>query len=345
MNNRYLDSWLSAVASAIAQDSGLGGWLGQRASLEAAAEVLEPVSFAPGETLVEQGAGDRDAWIVTEGTVAFEVQEGHGDVHSLHTAAAPSAFGTRAFAVGRTHNLTARAKTPVVAFGLTRRSLQNVAAVAPLVATGLVRWLAADVVHRIVQSRAGNNEERRFVLAFPRRKTLPQGQAMEAASALLLTLRGFPAGTFEPLVPGIGEHIQIVQVAEGDAVVSHGDKERSLLLLLSGTSSSRTTKGRVLGRFTAGAAVSDEVMLGELGFLADVPRDGTVFADSAATFLEISTDALPWLAQTLPDLTFQLHVALLRTVCGRIEQADDARKHTQAITAGHFDSWFDERDE
>jgi CRP-like cAMP-binding protein len=199
-----------------------------------------------------------------------------------------------------------------------------------------------DVVRRTTQSQAGNDEDRRFVQAFPRRKALPDGVAREAASARLVKLRGFPAGTFEPLLPAIGEHIQIVQVAEGDAVFSHKDPERSLLLILSGSASARTIKGRVLGRFTAGASAFEESMLGELGFLADVPRDGTVFADSTATFLEISTDALPWLAQAHPDITFKLHVALLRTVCGRILEADGERKLKLAINAGHFDSWIDE---
>ncbi len=352
MDQHVVDSWLYTTDEVKRRDPGLGGWFKDRAALLAVAELLEWQDFEPGATLVTQGDRDREAWLVTDGAVEFIRRETADHTATIREAKAPSAFGAFGFAIGTPRSATVRATTATTAARLTRQRLAEISDKRPDVAIGLVRWLALDIIGWLQRTRSGTDtwsrvnatesKERRFAKSFPARRPLV-ADSTEFNDALLKIgqVRCFQPATLNPLTTGLGEHLGLVEVSAGDAIVSDGDDDPPVLILLNGDASVLSDGGRVLGRFTGGAASSEDVVIGELGFLAGTSRDGTVTATSTCTLLEVPISAMPWLASEHPTIAFQLHVALLRTVCGRLEEADDERKRTLAIRAGDFDAWFE----
>lgn len=128
-----------------------------------------------------------------------------------------------------------------------------------------------------------------------------------------------------PFAVALGDQVHLSVVPPGGAVISHDERGGALFVLLEGRARVVGRTGRVLGTFRAGGPVQ-EAIIGEVSFLTQLGRDGTVTADTDCVLLEIPRAAIPWLITKHPELAVRLHLALLRTLCWRMIEADAERE-------------------
>ena len=183
--------------------------------------------------------------------------------------------------------------------------------------------------------------DRTFKQLPPGRHPLETGEARTRALDQIKALTCFQGGNAASLIGGLGSYVNVVAVDAGAGIVSDGDVDRSLLVMLEGTASVRNDDDEVIAQFDAEASIPADKLIGELGFLTDTGRDGTVIADTDCVLLEIPASAAFWIAQNDPDLAFRIHVAVLQTVCWRLHEQDVDRERTAAILGGDFEAWLD----
>ena len=346
-----LDAWISSVDTAIANRPELAAWFADRETLVATTDLVEGLEYGFGDALMERDALERHALVLAKGRVEVLRTDDDGEEEAIREANAPTTLGAFGFAIGRRRTVTVRALTPTVALTLTRQSLRRVAERSPEVAVGLLRWMALDLVDWLQQTRGRRDAwsqhhgmagaGRTFRQLPPGRHPLETGAARAAAIEKIKALTCFQGGNAASLIGGLGTYVNAVAVDAGAGIVSNGDVDRSLLVLLEGKASVRNSDDVVVAEFSADANIAADKLIGELSFLTDTGRDGTVVADTDCVLLEIPSSAAFWIAKNDPDLAFRLHVAVLQTVCWRLHEQDMDRERTAAILGGDFDAWLE----
>lgn len=345
-----LDAWMTAVDTATARRPELAPWFEDRDTLVAVTDLLIGYAYAPGDAITEKGTFERSALVLARGRASVLRTRVDGEEETIREVVAPTTLGAVGFAIGRPRSATVRAAVPSIGLELTRGRLFQIAERSPFVAIGLLRWMALDLVDWLQQTRGRRDAwslergmagvDRTFAHLHPARRPVPPGAHHQDAAERVKALACFGGGSAAGLTAGLGEHVHAVEVDAGGGIVSDGDVDRSLLVLLEGRASVRNADGQAIAEFTAASSHSADVLIGELSFLTDTGRDGTVIADTDCTLLEIRPGAAPWITRTEPALSVRLHCAVLATVCSRIGEQDVDRDRTAAILDGDFDAWL-----
>lgn len=335
--------------SLLAAGSDVAGWLVDDRALGTITPFLTATRHAPGTVLFEEGAEGTDALVLVEGAVTVSRTGADGTLQEIRTVAAPSTVGGVELALGvpRATRITVARMASVISF--TRPGLRKIAHTHPPLAVALLRALAADLLEAAQQSRLQqdtwsrdrdlpDNPDRTFTPARSARASVPA--PTPRARAALSRLPCLDGASGAALLAGIGSHLRMSTIAEGACMVADGSDGDELLVLLEGEASISSASGRELGRFRGGSADASEVFIGELGFLREAPRSGTVLAETRCTVLEIPARAVPWLVDTDPILALRLHVALVRTAALRLLETDQDRDRLDAVLGGDLDAWF-----
>lgn len=351
LTDPILDAWMIAVDGAVATWPELRPWFGDREGLIAASESLDGYTYDPADVVLLAGASERHAVVLAHGAVEVVQAKPDGSDATVRLARAPVTLGAMGFAIGLPRAHTVRALSSGIGLHLSRPALATIGERSPEVAIGLLRWLALDLASWLRETRGRLDPwsrthgmigpDRTFPMMPPGRVDLQPGEPGHAdALTRLSAIRCLQGHSARRLLPGLGHQVRLVRVAAGAAVVSDGDDDRSLLILLDGRASVRNTAGDVLARFDAGSEFASAALIGEIAFLCGGRRDGTVVAETDAILLELPDHAAPWVARADPDLAFRIHVAVLRAIGWRLREQDVDRERTAAILSGDFEAWL-----
>lgn len=222
---------------------------------------------------------------------------------------------------------------------MSAEAFERIGSDAPGVAVALLHQAAMDQVDWLRETRSGadawsrrhrvrGHTERAFEPAPLVREHLAIDPGVQADAIDALRGVSFLEGvSLAPFARALGEHVHLAVVPAGGAVVGHDERGGSLFLLLDGRARVTGRTGRVLGEFRSGGS-AQEVLIGEVAFMTQLGRDGTVTADTDCVLLEVPRAAVPWMVAQHAELAVRLHLALLRTLCWRLLEADEERRRT-----------------
>ncbi|MCB9674467.1 MAG: cyclic nucleotide-binding domain-containing protein [Alphaproteobacteria bacterium] len=294
-------------------------------------------TVAPAGRIVGPDTADHDLRFLVTGAAVVTQAVGGGKPQSVRNVNAPVSLGASAFALGSGRTASVVAMRPCQVLRLSRAGLKDIARDSPTIAVGLLRWAALDVIDWLRESRQGNDawslrqnlppdQERAFESVRPKRTMLDiDAQTQAAVMDSLAELKGLEGASLLPLAEALGTHVHLALVKSGEPVLSHDERDGALYLLLDGQASVRGRTGRVLGRFRGGGE-AHEVLLGEVAWLAQGGRDGTVTADTDCILLVVPREATEWMLVKHGPLAVAMHLAVLQTLCRRIHEVDQLRE-------------------
>jgi CRP-like cAMP-binding protein len=338
------DPFLEAVQAVRRHHAGLKPFLLPGETLKRAARNLRRQDAPMASTVAGPDDQDHDLCFLTAGS-AVVTQEVDGErPESIRTLAPPTSFGTVGFALRTRRTARVVAMRPSTVFRASPAAFDRIARDSPTVAVGLLRWACLDVVDWLRSSRGGSDtwsrrhavradSDRRFTSEPHGREGIPvDGGTQDAVYEILADLPALPGARLRPLAEVLGDKVHLVTVDAGDAILAHRDRDGSLYLLLEGRAAVTSSDGQVLARFRAGGGPED-VLIGEIAFLAQGERSGTVVAETSSVLLEIPRASVGWMLTKHGDLAVALHLALLKTLCRRMTEVDARR--TDIATGGH----------
>ncbi|MEZ4317640.1 MAG: cyclic nucleotide-binding domain-containing protein [Myxococcota bacterium] len=280
---------------------------------------------------------DADLRFLFEGAAVVTLPVSGSRPESVRNLAAPVSLGASTFALGEPRSASVVAMRPSQVLRLSPQGLKDIARDSPTVATGLLRWAALDVIDWLRESRLGNDAwslrnqvggdaERAFEYEESRRDALEIDAGTQAAVIdSLAEVRALEGVSLMPLAEALGTHVHLALVKAGEPVLAHNERDGALYLLLDGSASVKGRSGQTLARFRAGGD-AHEVLLGEVAFLAQGGRDGTVTADTDCVLLVLPRTSVTWMLVKHGALAVALHHALLRTLCWRMREIDANRQ-------------------
>ena len=340
------DAFLEACEAVRRHHGGLKPFLSNATALRAASSHVRKARIMPGKVVVGPNTDGRDLVFLASGVAVVTVRVGDEKPQSVRTVRGPVSIGAGTFALGTSRSATVLATTACTAVHMTPKEFRTVATASPTVAVGLLRWAALDLVDWLRESRSGMDmwsrlhgqkahKERVFFSQRPGRETIEVDPGVrDAAVDGLVKMRCFQGASLHPLAQDLGEEVHLVVVPKGKPIVAHDERDGALYLLLEGSAAVRGASGRHLAEFKAGGG-AQEVIIGEVAFLAQGGRDGTVTALEDCVLLQIPRSAILWMLKTHPELAVKLHHALLRTFCWRLIEADEERQRlAEAIREG-----------
>ncbi|MEZ4323236.1 MAG: cyclic nucleotide-binding domain-containing protein [Myxococcota bacterium] len=314
-------------------------------SMRRAAASMSHDALPPGRTIVDPHTEDRDLRLMASGS-AVNVLQAPGRVpETVRDLKPPGAFHTNTFALGQARRTAILTTASSTVLRISPRGFRKISMDTPMIAVALLRWAAMDLVDGIREHRSGSNAwairygwrgspEHVFETASAGRQPVELDPGTrDAAAEGLRSVRCFQSVSLHPLANGLGTHVHLVTVPEGEPIVAHGELDGHVYLLLEGEAEMFGASGYSLARFRGGGG-AQEVIIGEVSFLAQGGRVGTVTATTDCLLLQIPRDAVLWMLRHHPVLAVTLHKALLRTLCWRMLEADDEREQLVAALAG-----------
>jgi sulfate permease, SulP family len=158
--------------------------------------------------------------------------------------------------------------------------------------------------------------------------------ALDAAEEILLAAHGAePRGTREPLdawLPqalGGADHWRILEpllrrreVAAGDVLIQEGDRSDETVYLIEAGRLTITLAGQEQGQRLASLMAGN--IVGEMALYASNNRSATVTAESGSIVWALARGDLESLHGTAPDTAMKVHAFIVRTLAGRVQQAN-----------------------
>ena len=343
------DLFLDAVDQAKARHPQLRLWLASARANSKAAQHLRIEEWDRGAAIAHPGTEEHTLRFLVRGQAVVGARDDEGRTTPVRTLDSPCTFGGAGFALGRSRTAGLVALTPATTLALSRKDFRALGQSNPTLAVALLRWVALDMIGWLRESRAGKdslglqrsaeNPERNFqATASAREPVPPDSEAWDLGVGTMEWLRCFQGATPAPLVEALGASCHLLSVRQGGHILAHGETDHALYVLLDGEASVYGASGRVLARFVAGGA-SHEVLMGEVGFLDQSPRDGTVTADLDCLVLQLPARGVGWVLAHHPDLAVRIHLALVRTFCWRLIEADAERQRLLATLDLDLDAW------
>lgn len=324
--------------------AGLKPFLMRGDTLRRAARHLRTQRVGAAQTLAGPDDDDHDLCFLAEGGVVVTQQIGDEKPESIRTLAPPVSFGSVAFALQQRRTARVVAMRPTTVLRMSPKALASIARDSPTVAVGLLRWACLDVIDWLRSSRLGNDawSKRHAVRAdatrtfasdaHGREGLFVDGGTQDAVMEILAEVPFLDGASLLPLAAALGDQVHLAVVSKDDPIVAHQDRDGSLFLLLEGRASVVGRNGDVLAAFRAGGA-AHEALLGEVAFLAQGGRSGTVVAETECVLLEIPRTSVGWMLTKHGALAVALHKALLCTLCWRMGELDQRRE--DIVTGGH----------
>ncbi|MCA9488849.1 MAG: cyclic nucleotide-binding domain-containing protein [Myxococcales bacterium] len=325
-----------AAEEARRHHAGLKPFLQPGEPLRRAGRHVSEESTSPARPIVGPTSTDRDLRFLVSGKAVVTRAYGEEKPQSVRNLAAPTSFGASTFALGIDRSASVVAMTPCTTLRLSPRGLKELARDSPTIAVGLLRWASLDLVDWLRASRMGTDvwsarnaprgdTERAFRATEPGRTPLEiDGSSHGAVMDALAELPFLDGASMLPLADALGHHVHLAMVPRGEAAVAHEERDGSLYVLLDGEAEVIGRTGTLLGRFRSGGP-AHEVLIGEVAFLAQGGRNGTVTARTDCLLLEIPRTSVGWMTTRHGALAVALHMALLRTLCWRLRETDETR--------------------
>lgn len=310
-----------------------------------AARYMSHVTLPPGRAVVGPGEEDRDLRILVSGSAVSVAHVLGAPPETLRDIRAPATFHINPFALGQARRTTVLSTSSVTVLRIDPRSFRRLQSDVPTIAVALLRWAAMDLVDWIREHHMGTDawsrrygrrgsDQHVFDRVSAVREVIEPGiSTRDLAVEGLRRVRCFQGQSLHPLADGLGTHVHLVTVPEGEPIVAHGELDGHVYLLLEGEAAMFGAAGHELARFRSEGG-AQEVVIGEIAFLAQGERVGTVTALTDCLLLQIPRKAVVWMLTQHPALAVRLHKALLRTLCWRMIEADDERQELISALAG-----------
>jgi SulP family sulfate permease len=202
---------------------------------------------------------------------------------------------------------------------------------------------AAMTFAKLAQLAAANEVQVRFsaLNAATQAALQPDGpasatldQALDAAEEAVLLAHGVdPRGARQPLAPWLAHELggeqhwravepllQRVEVAAGAQLLRQGDVSDTTLYVIESGRLAITVEGQGDGQRLASLMAGN--IVGEMALYTSTQRSATVTAESDAVVWALPRSALEALHVQSPDTALRVHAFIMRTMAGRVQQAN-----------------------